>query len=123
MSSGPVVFVAKPAVRDIWTSVPITNSTAETVSALATTNDDNPYVAVGFNDGRISILSYDLAVRTNRIAAEQATPLLRLLYHIRGELDVSDLSDSDCLFTASKLLKLFWKLDVNLPTFDVQNLY
>ena len=98
MSSGPVVFIAKPAVRDSWTSVPITNSTAETVSALATTNDANPYIAVGFNDGRISIWSYDLAVRTNRISAEQATSLLRLLGHIRGELDVSDLSDRDCLW-------------------------
>eukprot|EP00986_Skeletonema_menzelii_P008117 scaffold3342_cov150-Skeletonema_menzelii.AAC.1 len=98
LSSGPVVFIAKPAVRDSWTSVPITNSTAETVSALATTNDAIPYVAVGFNDGRVSIWSYDLAVRTNRISAEQATSLLRLLYHIRGELDVSDLSDSDCLW-------------------------
>jgi len=98
VSSGPVVFIAKPAVRDSWTSVPITNSTAETVSALAITNDANPYVAVGFNDGRISVWSYDLAVRTNRISAEQATSLLRLLNHIRGELDVSDLSDSDCLW-------------------------
>lgn len=98
MSSGPVVFIAKPAVRDSWTVVPITNSTAGTVSALATTNDANPYVAVGFNDGRISIWSYDLAVRTNRFSTEQATSLFRLLNHIRGELDVSDLSDSDCLW-------------------------
>ena len=98
MSAGPVVFIAKPAVRDSWTSVPITNSTAETVSALATSNDTNPYVAVGFNDGRISVWSYDIAVRTNRISAGQTTSLLRLLHHIRGELDVSDLSDSDCLW-------------------------
>lgn len=101
--SKPVVFIAKPAVRDVWASVGIGDSYSVSVSALAVINDTNTFLAVGLTDGSVSVWTYDLAVRTNRFAGsgKQAASSLQIMCRMRGELDVSDLHDEDCLWQNS----------------------
>ena len=105
----PAVFVAKPAVRSSWTSIPIGlpmgDTRARIVSALAvsnnTTSNDavNHFVALGLDDGTVTVLLYDMAVKTNRLVdPSQASSLLQPLCLIRGKLDIAGLNDQDCLW-------------------------
>jgi len=116
------VFVAKPAVRDGWTSVTVENTAAANVTVLAvspTTNTDNdtvnhnhPYLlAVGLSDGTVIILSYDLAARTNRLSSihKQSAALLRPLCILRGELDIVGLDNCDCLWPRERFFSMAYR--------------
>ena len=103
----PTVFVAKPAVRDGWVSISISDTTKQrntnglSVSTIAAINDENTFLAVGLTDGSLSVWTYDLAVRTNRIAQHtdgQHSSLLQPVCQMQGEIDVANLSDHDCLW-------------------------
>ncbi|KAL7470716.1 hypothetical protein ACHAXS_010969 [Conticribra weissflogii] len=122
----PSIFIAKPAVRDGWVTIHVesTNLLPKleppesahvlrqdqlSVSVLSVTDEANTYIAVGLTDGSISVWTYDVAVRTNRISVATASTgdskqaihspsLLQPLCRVGGEYDVSDLSDVDCLW-------------------------
>eukprot|EP00956_Cyclotella_meneghiniana_P022269 scaffold41876_cov59-Cyclotella_meneghiniana.AAC.1 len=106
-ATDPMVFVAKPAVRDGWVSIPIHHYLERTeqyvklsVSALAAINDKNTSIAVGITDGSICVLNYNRAIRTNRTAenADKDPSLLELVCRMRGVMDLLNLSDRYCLW-------------------------
>ena len=106
----PMVFVAKPAVRDGWVSCSVNNHHLErteqhgrlSVSALAAINDKNTFLAVGITDGSISVFTYGRATRKNRTAEntrkDDAPSLLELVCRMQGVTDLLNLSDRDCLW-------------------------
>lgn len=137
----PAVFIAKPAVRNVWASVPLgeaqsSNPSSEpaivkskTVSVLAVTNDINTYLAVGLTDGSVSVWSYGLAVRTNRISGvdvkvgnktitPQTPSLLQPLCKILGEYDVADLEDQDCLWPNERFVSTAYRGTTSKPPQD-----
>ena len=120
----PTVFVAKPAVRDGWVSISIKDTTKErntdelSVSTIAAINDTNSFLAVGLTDGSLSVWTYDIAVRTNRIAQHtnqesdgQNSSLLQPVCHMQGEIDIANLSDHDCLWKSDAMSYHFDQLD------------
>ena len=96
-TTAPVVYIAKPPVRDSWTQHGLivsgkSNNEGTKVVAMALTvhpHREFKLLAIGFNDGAVGIWSYEKAAVTNQ--TDKGKHQLQLLCTLEGFYKVNDI--------------------------------